>query len=121
MSEEGEKMVGKSNHQRTLDLRNLVSAVRNGTFHYDGRQTKSLDWSSYDEAQVHELADMLERIRDLADETSTQVSPSLLEHNESGRPPCPPVKVAKTLLLQSYFGVSNRVAAGLVRVFKEKL
>jgi len=32
-----------------------------------------------------------------------------------------PADVAKALLMQSYFGVSNRVAAGLPLVFKEKL
>jgi transposase len=113
---------GKSKRHRTEDLRNLVSSVRNGTFHYEGKPKKSLDWSSYDEAQVHELADILELIRDFVDEAAKRVSPSLLEHKgRVGRPPCPPADVAKTLLLQSYFGVSNRVAAGLVRVFKEKL
>ncbi|MGI0080080.1 MAG: hypothetical protein ACRECH_10695 [Nitrososphaerales archaeon] len=117
MSAEG----GKAKRHRTDDLRNLVSSVRNGTFQYDGRPKKSLDWSSYDEAQVHELADMLELIRDFVDQASTRISPSLLEHNGRGRKPCPPADVAKTLLLQSYFGVSNRVTAGLVRVFKEKL
>ncbi|WP_174591895.1 hypothetical protein [Methanocella conradii] len=106
---------------RTEDLRNLATSVRNGTFHYEGKPKKSLDWSSYDEAQVNELADILELIRDFVDEASTRVSPSLLEH-KAGRPPSyPPSDVAKALLLQSYFGVSNRVAAGLVRVFKEKL
>ena len=112
---------GKSKRHRTDDLRNLVSSVRNGTFQYDGRQKKSLDWSSYDEAQVHELADMLELIRDFVDEASTRVSPLLEHKGRVGRPPCPPADVAKTLLLQSYFGVSNRITAGLVRVFKEKL
>ena len=121
--EEEKEKLGKAKHHRTDDLRNLVSSVRNGTFQYDGSQKKSLDWSSYDEAQVHELADMLELIRDSVDQASTRVPPPLLERNarRAGRPPCPPADVAKTLLLQSYFGVSNRVAAGLVRVFKEKL
>lgn len=112
---------GRSKRHRTEDLRNLVSSVRNGTFHYAGKPKKSLDWSSYDEAQVHELADILELIRDFVDEAATRISSSLLEHNGRGRKPYPPADIAKILLLQSYFGVSNRVAAGLVRVFKEKL
>lgn len=113
---------GRSKRHRTEDLRNLVSSVRNGTFHYEGKPKKSLDWSSYDEAQVHELADILELIRDFVDEAATRISSSsLLEHNGRGRKPYPPADIAKILLLQSYFGVSNRVAAGLVRVFKEKL
>lgn len=118
MPEEGKR-------RRAEDLRNLVSSVRNGTFQYEGKEKKSLDWSSYDEAQVNELADILELIRDFVDEASARISPSLSEqqnNRKAGRPPSyPPADVAKALLLQSYFGVSNRVAAGLVRVFKEKL
>lgn len=105
----------------TKELRELVSSVRNGTFHYDGRDKKSLDWGSYNEAQVNELANMLELIRDFVDQAAMSVNPAILEHIGRGRKPCPPSDVAKILLLQSYFGVSNRVAAGLVRVFKEKL
>ena len=98
---EGEKPV-KAKRHRTEDLRNLVSSVRNGTFQYDGRKKKSLDWSSYDEAQVNELADILELIRDFVDESSTRIPPSLLEHDGKGRPPSyPPADVAKALLLQS--------------------
>lgn len=45
-----------------------------------------------------------------------------LERRGPGRPPThSPGDVAKVLLMQSYFGVSNRVAAGLALVFKEKL
>ncbi|KXB00674.1 hypothetical protein AKJ41_03845 [candidate division MSBL1 archaeon SCGC-AAA259O05] len=38
-----------------------------------------------------------------------------------GRPSYPPEDLAKGVLLQQYFEVSNRVAAGFVDLFKEKL
>jgi transposase len=43
------------------------------------------------------------------------------ERTGPGRHPYPPDDVAKALLLQAYFGVSNRVAAGLAELFAEKL
>lgn len=115
----GNSRKGSQRRILTEELRELASSVRNGTFHYEGKAKKSLDWSSYDEAQVHELADMLELIKHFVDMASHRIQ--LKAERKLGRPPYPPADVAKALLLQSYFGVSNRVAAGLVRVFKEKL
>ena len=47
-------------HGHTVDeLRDLVKSVRSGEFEYDERPKKSLDWSSYTEAQAYELADIL--------------------------------------------------------------
>jgi transposase len=108
----------KGKRARTEDLRNLVKSVRGGAFNYEERAKGSLDWSSYDEAQVNELADMLRLIKKFVDMAAERVP---VEHQGPGRPPYPPADVAKALLLQSYFGVSNRVAAGLAGVFKEKL
>jgi transposase len=103
------------------ELRELISSVRDGTFHYEGRPKKSLDWSSYDEAQVREVSNMLRLMRTFVDEASNRI-PSEEGTRRRGRPPVySPSDVAKALLLQSYFGVSNRVAAGLVDLFEEKL
>jgi hypothetical protein len=91
----------------------------------EARATKvPLDWSSYDEAQVREVSNMLHPIRTFVDEASTNRIrlEEKRERRRKGRPPVDsPSDVAKALLLQSYFGVSNRVAAGLVDLFKEKL
>jgi transposase len=113
----------KGPHRRTTDeLRDLVKSVRSGEFEYDERPRRSLDWSSYDEAQAYELADMLYTITKLVDEAVNRLPAEGLEKRGRGRPPThSPRDVAKVLLMQSYFGVSNRVAAGLALVFKEKL
>ncbi len=114
----------KDHHRRTVDeLRGLVKSVRSGEFEYDERPRRSLDWSSYTEAQAYELADMLYNITKLVDEAVNRIPVEDLERKgRVGRPPTySPGDVAKVLLMQSYFGVSNRVAAGLALVFKEKL
>jgi transposase len=105
------------------ELRDLVSSVRDGTFRYEGKPKRSLDWSSYDEAQVREVSDMLALVRRFVEVASGRIPPEDHERSKRrGRPSTyPPSDVAKALLLQSYFGVSNRVAAGLVDLFKEKL
>ena len=107
-------------HRRgTEELRELVKSVRSGEFQYQGRPSKSMDWSSYDEAQAYELADMLYLIRRFVEEAVARLPE---EGGRKGRPPVhSPADVAKVLLMQSYFGVSNRVAAGLALVFMEKL
>lgn len=109
----------ETNRHTTDELRELASSVRDGTFHYDGRPKKSLDWSSYNEAQVNEIADTLNLIRRFVDSASARVPQRPARGR--GRPPIPARDVAKALLMQSYFGVSDRVAAGLVRLFREKL
>src|SRR5207245_7092953 len=113
---------GSRGRHTTDELRDLVRSVRSGEFEYEERPKKSLDWSSYDEAQAYELADMLYTIRKLVDEAVNRLPAEGLERKGPGRPPIhPPADVAKVLLMQSYFGVSNRVAAGLAFVFKETL
>ena len=104
----------------TDELRELVKSVRSGTFHYDGRPKRSLDWASYNEAQLHEMSDTLGLIRRFVNLASSRM-PERSRMGRRGRPPFPAGDVAKALLLQSYFGVSDRVAAGLVYLFKEKL
>ena len=114
---EGTDEEKKSRHT-TDELRELAKSVRSGQFQYDGRPKRSLDWSSYNEAQVNEMADTLNLIRRFVDRASARPPE---RPRRRGRPPFPARDVAKALLLQTYFGVSDRVAAGLVRLFKEKL
>ena len=114
--------VKKGKNLRSEELREIASSVRNGTFDYEGKPKHSIDWASYDEAHVNELADMLNAIRDIVDEASRRIAErSTGTARGAGRPSVPASDRTKTLLMQGYFGASNRVAAGLVRVFREKL
>lgn len=124
MDNEKKEGGGPRRRRTTEELRGLVRSVRSGEFEYDERPRKSLDWSSYTEAQAYELADMLYTVRVLVDEAFARLPAEELERKGRvvGRPPVhSPVDVAKVMLMQSYFGVSNRVAAGLAVVFREKL
>ncbi|MDG6989133.1 MAG: hypothetical protein JRN21_07380 [Nitrososphaerota archaeon] len=103
------------------ELRDPVKSVRSGEFEYEERPPKSLDWASYTEA--YELADMLRLIPRFVEEAVDRMpAEELAPRRGPGRQAThPPADVAEVMLMQSYFGVSNRVAAGLAVVFKEKL
>ena len=58
----------------TDELRELVKLVRSGTFHYDGRPKRSLDWASNNEAQPHETFDTLALIRRFVNLASAYIS-----------------------------------------------
>ena len=109
----------------TRDLRNILQAVKDGTFKYEEKEEKKIDWKSYNEAQLNELADMLKMIRDSVDIAVERIEAREQKETETrkgpGRPPVPNRDIAKVLLLQSYFGVSDRVAGGLLKVFDSKL
>lgn len=106
--------------QRKFD--GLMERLKRDEFKYVAREEKEIDWGSYDEAQVNEINDMLLIIRDAVDEASLRLDvDAMLENAGPGRPQNHPADLAKAVLLQQYFQVSNRVAAGLVRLFMEKM
>ena len=102
-------------------LRKVISEVREGEFPYESREEKKVDWAMYDVAQCHEIADMIDMIRELVDSAATDLGIGKPKKRDRGRPSTPPDDVAKVLLLQSYLDVPNRVAEGMVYLFKEKL
>lgn len=104
------------------ELRSLIKNIRNGTFEYESHEPEKTKWSLYDSAQIKEMACYLDNLRDLVDEADTRIKerePPL--KRGPGRPPCNPYDIAKVLLLQTYSGLSNRVAEGLLHLFREKL
>jgi transposase len=105
--------------RRTVeDLRNLVKSVRDRSFPYEKRESKKRNWSSYDDAQVNEIADVLETIRDIVDMAASNLPE---KKKTAGRPPVPASDVVKVMLMQAYFGMPNRIAEGFLRLFGEKL
>jgi len=111
------------NHkQRGEFIRDVISKVRDGQSPYISRAKKDMDWGMYDVAQCHEIADMIDMIRDLVDMAVDRIEKEGgVSESGPGRPPTPPGDVAKVLLLQSYLNVPNRVAEGMIHLFKEKL
>jgi len=111
-----------NNEARTGFLRKLVDQVRSHEYPYEKRPKKNVNWSAYDLAQINETADMLDLIKDLVDAADARVrARHTPEKREPGRPPTSAADVAKVLLAQSYLGVSNRVAEGLLRLFWHNL
>lgn len=109
-------MWGK-NTQRKFD--ELIKQLKEDKFKYTEKDDEDIDWSRYDKAQVNEINDMLLMIREVVDAACRRLSPQ--EAGGPGRPPNNPGDLAKTILMQQYFGVSNRVAEGMVLLFREKM
>lgn len=104
------------------ELRELVKKVRNGTFEYKNREKTEINWVKYDSAQIKEMADYLNNLRDIVDEADNRVrSRTIPEKRGPGKPETNPADIAKMLLLQTYTESPNRVAEGLLLLFKEKL
>ena len=105
--------------QRKLD--ELIGELKDKEFKYIPREEREIDWSKYDEAQLNEINDMLLMIRDTVDTAAERLGFKGAKFEGPGRPPYPPEDLAKAILMQQYFCVSNRVAAGLVLLFREKM
>jgi len=103
-------------------VRKIITQVRTQEFSYKERPPKKINWTQYDRAQIHEIADTLEFIRVLVDTAARRIASRHQESDKKpGRPATGAIDVTKVLLLQSYFGVANRVAEGLLELFWEKL
>ncbi|MEA1904291.1 MAG: transposase [Candidatus Hadarchaeota archaeon] len=111
--------MGVNLKQRKFD--ELIKGLKASDFKYIPREEREINWSSYDEAQINEINDMLLMIRRAVDEAIRRVGLDEAKPAGPGRPSHPPGDLAKAVLMQQYFGVGNRTAAGLVLLFKEKL
>ncbi len=95
---------------------------RERTLEYEPRAPAKIDWGLYDIAQTREIADTLELTRHMVDAAESRLlSRAAHRARKRGRPPTPAADIAKVLLMQTYFGVPNRVAEGLLQLFGEKL
>jgi transposase len=103
-------------------IRKIVTAAREGVLAYEERPPAPRDWSAYDVAQTREIADTLTITRHLVDLAEERLlSRGQRRARPRGRPPTPAADIAKVLIMQTYFGVPNRVAEGLLLLFAEKL
>ena len=109
-------------HRERL-LQDLISQVRERTFPYEEREKGKINWNAYDKAQCREIVEVLNFIRELVNKAEERVAARSDQKGKAfGRPPeIRSSDVAKVLLMQTYFGVSNRVAEGYAILFSEKL
>jgi transposase len=105
------------------DLQNIVCGIRNKTFKYEEKDPEPINWRMYDKAQINELADMLDIIKYSVDVAVERITPKTnTTVSFPGRPEVVPEgSIAKMMLLQTYFGTSNRIGEGLLKVFDRKL
>jgi len=104
------------------ELRATIKKIRDGSFQYENREQAKTDWAKYDSAQIREMADYLDNLRDIVDEADNRIrSRTIPKKRGPGKPETNPADIAKTLLLQTYTGSPNRIAEGLLLLFREKL
>lgn len=104
------------------ELREIIKNVRDGSFEYRNRDEAETNWAKYDSAQIKEMANYLDNLRDIVDEADKRIrSRTKSEKRGPGRPETNPADIAKTLILQTYTESPNRVAEGLLLLFREKL
>jgi transposase len=98
-------------------IRKFITQVREKEFPYERRPPRKTDWSSYDRAQVNEIADFVEMTRLVVDAAAKRLEGRRsVSKRGRGHPPVPAADILKVIMLQSYLGVSNRVAEGLLRL-----
>jgi transposase len=101
-------------------LKKLLESIECEEYTYEPKEKKRIDWTSYDHAQIHEIDDMLRAIKNMVDLACMRLSIAVKPPCR-GRPPIYPGDKAKAILMQQYFGTSNRVTEGFMILFKEKL
>ena len=108
--------------QRVELLQKLIGQIREGEYPYVERPKKPINWSNYDTAQCRQIVDVINTIRQSVDEAAIRIATVRSEAPPGpGRPPNHPADIAKVLLLQSFFGVPNRPAEGLLILFSDRL
>jgi len=58
---------------RTEEIRTLIKEVHDGEFDYNSRESPKTNWNLYDNAQIKELANYLDNLRDLVDEADKRI------------------------------------------------
>ena len=100
-------------------LTQLIKDVRGRRYKYVPREDKPIDWHSYDLAQINEMNDYIILTREIIDEIRRDLGD--IDQGRVGKPPTSCFDRAKAIMVQQYFECSNRVAAGLAKLFREKL
>ena len=105
-------------------LKKLLGAIDAGDFKYESKEKEPINWTAYDQAQINEINDMLEYIRDVVDRAVRELhirERYAKDREKPGQPAIFPGDLAKSILMQQYFQASNRVTQGIVNLFHEKM
>lgn len=110
--------------RKERELQEIISQIREKEFAYAPREEKKINWRAYGKAQYREIAEMLDFIREIVNAAEERISARTPQKRVKpvGRPcEIPASDVLKVLLMQTYFGESNRVAEGLQILFSDRL
>jgi len=98
-------------------LNELIKDLKNKDFKYATKNEKEINWSSYNLAKINEINAYLLFVREAVDNAYVEITKA----KGPGRPPTAACDLAKIVLVQIFFEVAERQAAGLAELFKEKL
>ncbi len=97
-------------------LQGIITQIREKEFAYEPREEKKINWRAYDKAQYREIAETLDFIREIVNAAEERIAARKPKEQKKpvGHPDeVPASDVLKVLMMQTYFGESNRVAEGL--------
>jgi len=58
---------------RARNQRIIIKSIRDGTFEYESKEPVTTNWAQYDQAQIYEMVNYLNNIRDLVDEADKRI------------------------------------------------
>jgi hypothetical protein len=58
---------------RAKNQRGIIKNIRDGTFEYESKGQVLTNWAQYDQAQIHEMANYLDNMRDLVEEADKRI------------------------------------------------
>jgi transposase len=103
------------------NLRQTILNIRTHSFPYKQKEPNKVDFTKYNIAQINEITDILENIRNIVDQADQRIQQRTVPLKGPGRPKVPAKDVLKVQLMETYFGISDRLAEGYFNLFKEKL
>jgi transposase len=106
---------------KVKDLRQTIINIRTHSFPYKQKEHNKTDFTKYNLAQINEITDILESIRDTVDLADQRIQQRTIPLKGPGRPRVPTKDVLKVQLMETYFGISDRLAEGFFNLFSEKL
>jgi len=59
--------------QRDEELQKIIKSIWDGTFEYESKEPVTTNWAQYDQAQIHEMANYLDNLRDLVEEADKRI------------------------------------------------
>lgn len=93
-------------------LRETIKTIRNKTFPYEQKTPKKTNTTNYNQAQINEINNYLETMRDIVDLAYKRLQQKNPPNNTKrpGRPPTNTKDIVKVHLMETYFSTSDRVS-----------